>query len=102
MNEKRIDVPMSNELSSESPEEKESAPKPKIGDYVSAATVEKNYFKQGVFAQDNGDGTIVLKNEHGQEWVCKGPENITIVPDANIFPGFLEGVQKIRKELDIE
>ena len=86
-------------------------PNPKLGDFVTACLVETittkdypeglNEPRQGVFVKDNGDGTVVLQGESGQ-YVCKGPEDMTVVPDKNLVLGkTLEFVVEERRKLRI-
>ena len=89
---------MSYEQPQQSKEKKmENNEKPKIGDFVSAGTVEKNVLKQGFLIKDNDDGTIVLEDRSGEKFVCNA-QNAKKVPDENISPSTLEEVQKRKAE----
>ena len=91
-------------------ESHEAEPKAKLGDYVIASLVEKTVTKdypeglneprQGVFVKDNGDGTVLLQGEL-EQYACKGPEGMVVVPDKNLFGGARELVTEERKKLGL-
>ena len=91
-------------------ESNEAEPKPKLGDYVTASLVEKtvtedypeglNEPRQGVFVKDNEDGTVLLQGEL-EQYICKGPEGMVVVPNKNLFGGARELVTEERKKLGL-
>lgn len=67
----------------------ETEPKPKLGDFVTAALFEQTADQpwsdtQGVFIKDNEDGTVLLQGPY-EHYVCKGPEGMSVVQDENLL-----------------
>ena len=91
-------------------ESREAEPWPKLGDYVTADLVEKtvtedypdglNEARQGVFVKDNGNGTVLLQGDL-EQYVCKGPKGMSVVPDEKLLEGERKLVIKERKKLGL-
>jgi hypothetical protein len=74
-----------------------------LGDFVTVGTVPDNQIAQGVFIQDNGDGTIWLLTEpdprYGGFRVLCFQANAVKIQDRRLFLPTLKFVQWVRERI---
>jgi hypothetical protein len=73
--------------------------KARIGDYVTAKVVGKDDCRQGVFFQEQGNGTITVKGVLADYTCESGP---AVVADKNVFrPETRQHIQAVRRQLGL-